>query len=90
MSFSKAPMARKLAPSASAGLSIPLISLKPLKKYFKFITKIKKNLIYFEIFYFNHFIKVLVKNSLTSFSFSSDATLLYFIVCDLLTQLLSC
>jgi hypothetical protein len=42
MSFSKAPMARKLAPSASAGLSIPLISLKPLKKYFKFIIKAKK------------------------------------------------
>ena len=42
MSFSKAPMARKLAPSASAGLSIPLIDLKPLKKYFKFITEVKK------------------------------------------------
>jgi hypothetical protein len=44
MSFSKAPMARKLAPSASAGLSVPLINLKPLKKYFKFITKIKKKI----------------------------------------------
>jgi len=41
MFFSKAPMARKLAPSASAGLSIPLIDLKPLKKYFKFIKVLK-------------------------------------------------
>ena len=89
MSFNKAPMARKLAPSASTGLSIPLISLKPLKKYFKFITKIKKILIYFEIFYFNHFIKVLVKNSFTSLVASSAASLLYANVCDLLTQLLS-